>query len=145
EQYFKSWRIWLILGIPTCGIGFIVSSVFGFMLLYQYWKFIPKSESKTTPGEAVGYLFIPFFNLYWQFVAYWQFSKIFKTVYNLNNDSLPNLALAICICSLVSGLPYIGIGASLAVWIMAIIWNVKIYKSVIALLKSRLSQCGINN
>ena len=33
--------------------------------LYQMWKQVPQSEAKTTPGKAVGFLFIPLYNIYW--------------------------------------------------------------------------------
>ena len=29
------------------------------------WKQVPPSEAKTTPGKAVGFLFIPLYNIYW--------------------------------------------------------------------------------
>lgn len=54
------------LGIPVLIIG----GTFGAILLYQCWKLIPVDIARTTPGKAVGYSFIPFFNLYWFFVAF---------------------------------------------------------------------------
>ena len=44
----------------------IISAIAGWcMLYYQYWKQVPVSEAETTPGKAVGFLFIPFFQIYW--------------------------------------------------------------------------------
>jgi hypothetical protein len=51
-------------------IASIVTTVYFFMLLYQLWKLIPADIARTTPGKAVGFTFIPVFNLYWVFVSY---------------------------------------------------------------------------
>lgn len=40
------------------------------ILHYKCWKEIPVDVARTTPGMAVGLLFIPFFNFYWYFVSY---------------------------------------------------------------------------
>ncbi len=40
------------------------------MLLYKLWKLIPADIARTTPGKAIGFCLIPFFNFYWIFVAY---------------------------------------------------------------------------
>ncbi len=45
--------------------------IFGFIILHRSWQSIPEGEGRATPGKAVGFLFIPFFNLYWIFIAYY--------------------------------------------------------------------------
>ena len=65
----------MILG----GLGLILlvtASVIVFVRLYQLWRFIigvspfmGLAPSIATPGRAVGYLFIPLFNLYWVFIV----------------------------------------------------------------------------
>ena len=45
------------------------STVLDFILLYYFWKMIQDGRASTTPGKAVGFLFIPFFNFYWVFRA----------------------------------------------------------------------------
>ena len=45
------------------------------MLHYRLWKLLPKGIAQTTPGKAVGFLFIPFFNFYWISVSYLGLSK----------------------------------------------------------------------
>ncbi len=42
-----------------------------YILLFKGWKAIPKKYARTSPGMAVGFLFIPFFNFYWVFVAFY--------------------------------------------------------------------------
>jgi hypothetical protein len=39
------------------------------MLLYKAWAQIQDGLARTTPGQAVGLRFIPFFHFYWEFVA----------------------------------------------------------------------------
>jgi len=53
-----------------CIVGLLVSSISACMLLYQLWKLIPANIARTTPGKAVGFCFIPVFNIYWVFVAF---------------------------------------------------------------------------
>ncbi|MBP5182386.1 MAG: hypothetical protein J6331_05105 [Lentisphaeria bacterium] len=63
--------VWIFLGLGcsiSCGLA-------AYVLLYRYWKFIPEEEAATTPAKAVGYCFIPIFNLYWNFVAYVKLSR----------------------------------------------------------------------
>jgi hypothetical protein len=39
-----------------------------YMYLYRAWSCLqPGGLARTTPGKAIGFLFIPFFNLYWMF------------------------------------------------------------------------------
>lgn len=35
--------------------------------IYQMWNVINDGDSRATPGKAIGFLFIPFYNLYWIF------------------------------------------------------------------------------
>ncbi len=44
-------------------VGVIAQYVF----IYRQWKAIDDGQARTTPGKAVGFLFIPFFNIYWIF------------------------------------------------------------------------------
>jgi hypothetical protein len=39
------------------------------VLLYKGWTAINDGQARTTPGMAVGFMFIPLFNLYWMFMA----------------------------------------------------------------------------
>ena len=61
----------LLLGIALASIAAIV----GYVILYKAWQAIQDGQPRTTPGKAVGFLFIPFFNVYWMFVAYWGWAK----------------------------------------------------------------------
>jgi hypothetical protein len=55
---------------PTVSIllplaGMAVAQIYFLISLYRCWKIIQGSTAGTTPGMAVGFLFIPLFNMYW--------------------------------------------------------------------------------
>ncbi len=52
-----------------CVVSFLLSGLFGCLILHKLWSLIPTHKAKTTPDKAVGFLFVPFFNFYWNFVA----------------------------------------------------------------------------
>lgn len=85
----------------TIGLGFalliggfyistIASSIIGLIHLYRAWFCIQPGRARATPGQAVGFLFIPFFNLYWYFIAY----KGLADDWNRIMDSYEDLAPA---------------------------------------------------
>lgn len=54
-------------------LGLITSCAFtamSFLLLYHFWQINQDGNSYTTPGRAVGFMFIPVFNIYWIFRAF---------------------------------------------------------------------------
>lgn len=83
------------------------------VLIYKMWKAIQDGSPRTTPGAAVGLLFIPFFNLYWVFQAYWGWTKDYNRIARERGLSAPRapegLALTICFLMLLSGIPLIGL------------------------------------
>ncbi|MDP0490150.1 MAG: DUF4339 domain-containing protein [Verrucomicrobiota bacterium JB023] len=44
--------------------------IYSLMLLHRAWRIVQPAGASTTPGKAVGFLFIPLFNLFWYFIAY---------------------------------------------------------------------------
>jgi len=44
-------------------------AILWWVLLFKSWKVIQDGNPTTTPGKAVGFMFIPVFNYYWQFIA----------------------------------------------------------------------------
>ncbi len=47
-------------------------------MLYKTWAALPVSHARTTPGKAVGFMFVPFYNLYWVWNAYVGFARDFN-------------------------------------------------------------------
>jgi DNA-directed RNA polymerase subunit RPC12/RpoP len=76
---------WTIIG---CGCMLsLFAFIFFNVLFYQVWRFVI-NESRSndlvpsieTPGKAIGFCFIPFFNLYWYFQAFGKFTKDFNVL-----------------------------------------------------------------
>jgi hypothetical protein len=83
--------------------------------------------AKTTPGKAVGFSFIPLFNLYWSFVAFHGLAQALNA--ETRRHSIPNkevnegMSLTYCILMCCSIIPYLGILASIAglvIWIITL-------------------------
>ena len=68
----------------------ILGIVFALMYLYRAWNILRWNQPRTTPGKAVGFLFIPFFNIYWIYVAY----RGLAEDWNRTMASFPDLTLA---------------------------------------------------
>lgn len=63
------------------GLGKLVmlyGGIVWLVLWYKAWSSIQDGYARTTPGKAIGLLFIPFFNIYWVFQAIWGFAKDFN-------------------------------------------------------------------
>lgn len=52
------------------GIANLVGAILSMIYLHRAWSIIPQGYARTTPGKAIGFLFIPFFNIYWLFQAF---------------------------------------------------------------------------
>lgn len=52
------------------GLALIPTVLFCSILHFQCWHSLPLEYRATSPGKAVGFLFIPVFNLYWAFVSW---------------------------------------------------------------------------
>lgn len=70
------WKVGLSGGLLAVALGLgamaagIAAIVFWHMFLYRAWDQAQAFTTRTTPARAVGFLFIPFFNYYWLYVAY---------------------------------------------------------------------------
>jgi hypothetical protein len=107
--------------LPFWFLGFLAmiyaAVVFG-ILIYRLWISIQPGHPRSTPGKAVGYLFIPFYNFYWVFQAYYGWAQDYnKYVREANIPAPPvseSLALTVSILTIVSCIPFLGILASIA-------------------------------
>ena len=89
KNLFTWWIVMIVCTIPFEVISLLnpnsnttsalscVSTIVGFagavvtyVLLYRLWQVNQDGRASTTPGKAVGFLFIPIFQLYWFFRAY---------------------------------------------------------------------------
>jgi hypothetical protein len=69
----------LAAGIFFYAVGFLLligNAVAGAMVLYRAWAAIQGLPGVSAPpGRAVGFCFIPFFNIYWVFIAFGKWAK----------------------------------------------------------------------
>ncbi len=63
----------LLAMLGLMGVGYlltVISVIVFYIYLYRAWLCLqPGGLARSTPGKAIGFLFIPFFNLYWFFQA----------------------------------------------------------------------------
>jgi len=125
------WFAWLVgAGIPLTFIGIgvfllIAGGVIGLILLYRFWSLIQDGQARTSPAQAVGFLFIPFFNVYWNYVAHVGLAKDMNTY--CQDRNIPGakvsegLALTWFILLFCVVIPYVGALAFLALVVIQII------------------------
>jgi hypothetical protein len=84
----------------------VFNVIVSFIPLYKAWAAIQDGHARTSPGKAVGFMFIPYFSFYWMFPAYWGYAKdnnAYLERYSLGFPKMPeNLFLADCILTLSS-------------------------------------------
>lgn len=89
-------------------IPWIAAIVIYFVILHKCWQVVQDGYARTTPGQAIGFMFIPIFNFYWQFVALHGLAKdmnAYKVRHGIYADQAPEgLALATCITACI---PYV--------------------------------------
>jgi hypothetical protein len=120
----------------------IFSLVVFCMLVYHAWLSIQPYGVRTTPGKAVGFLFIPFFNFYWIFQAIYGLAKDFNRIVRERslrvNFISEGLALTYCIFALISMIPIIGILPGVVNFVLLLIFIYKVYKAIDGLKKADL-------
>jgi hypothetical protein len=100
-----------ILLVYFCYAAAIFGTVMYYILIYKSWKAIQDGNARTTPGKAVGFLFIPFYNLYWIFQAWYGFAQDYNSYverYSVTASKLnKGLFLAYCILDICSAVPFL--------------------------------------
>jgi len=113
----------LIIGIVLS----IVADIYFIVLLYRIWKFAINESRRynlvpsiDTPGKAVGFLFIPFFSLYWVFKAFGKLPKDLNAIAKVKGSSTTmseGIGTSLAMMSILSIIPFVG-------YVTAIIWIV---------------------
>ena len=82
------------------------------VFIHRMWASIQGGSARMTPGQAVGYLFIPFFNIYWIFQVFRGFARDFNSMLyrcDTNPEPLPEgIFLAFSIITLTVWIPALG-------------------------------------
>jgi hypothetical protein len=100
----------------------IPTAVVFFIWLYGAWDAVPPQYRGTSPGRAVGFLFIPFFNFYWVFRAIPGLSASIKRARRALAGGCAGgagfgIGIAVCVIGII---PYVGILA----WPFLLIWMI---------------------
>lgn len=94
-----------MLMVPASWLS-LLSVVVLLILIYKMWAAIQGAGARTSAGKALGFMFIPLFNLYWAFQVWWGWTKDYNRIAQRDNVELPRMpegiALAICVLPLVS-------------------------------------------
>lgn len=121
-------------------IGFLLiiyAVVIQCSLIHYLWRALQGRGARTSPAKAVGFLFIPIYNFYWIFQAFWGWAVDFNKYTRQSGLTLPNmpegLALTLCIFAVLGAVPYIGVITSVANLIILPIFFIRAINSVNAL------------
>nr|MBR9809478.1 DUF4339 domain-containing protein [bacterium] len=125
----------LLIGLIIITIAMILSYIF----VYRAWYILQPGGARTSPGKAVGFMFIPLFNIYWMFVSFHGWAQDWNRIRNSHSNltSIPpvseGLFLAGPICIVVSIVPLIGVLASLVYMVIFFVMLFNICKVVNAM------------
>lgn len=129
------------IGVFTAIAGMVIA----YILLYRYWDLIQDGNPQTTPGSAVGFCFIPFFNFYWTFIAFRGLAQDMNRYCRERAIPAPavseQLALWFCILGICSLIPYLNLITGIAMLIIMVILYNDFNKTAIAIIaaKSRVN------
>ena len=126
----SSARTWL----PALGCLAVAAGLGGaaatFALIYRMWAAIQDGRPRTTPAKAVGFLFIPVFNVYWGSQAYWGWARDYNRYIEDAGIDAPRasegLAFAMFALLLGAAVPILGL---LAVYVYLIL-SIKFWGNV---------------
>jgi hypothetical protein len=124
---------WIVIGVLLNVAG----SILMLIMLYRFWDFVIRemgasnlTPSIETPGKAIGYLFIPFYNFYWIFQAYGKLPKDLNVLAESRNipDRLPenqgNIIAALVVIGIIPYLGYVTSFISAFILLPVFIWKV---------------------
>ena len=105
--------IWILpVSIVAASLALLIYVILSLVYLYRAWDYLQGTPNiTTTPGKAVGLLFIPIYNIIWIFFAFYNWSRDYNMRCDMTGSpSAPRAAeglfMAFCILSLI-GLPFL--------------------------------------
>lgn len=123
----------------------IYGAVMMYVLVYKIWVPLQDSYVRSSPGKAVGFLFIPFFNLYWMFQAYWGWTVDYNQY--IRDKAIPNapkanesMAMTFCILILCGFIPFLGILISLVGLVLMAIFFSQAIDGANAIIRHKLDE-----
>ncbi len=133
---FLSDDSWVMSLVCIFYIPVLAGAVLQYILTYRFWQVIQDGEQRTTPGRAVGFLFIPLFNLYWFFVAYFGLATDINRYISRHFSSKPTLSIP-------ETHPWLSICYVVVYWIAVINQTILYYQSFSGVVNSMATQSVI--
>jgi hypothetical protein len=115
EHQLDSFPVWAAGLLHLCTFGLFSIIFYGI----QQGKMPRAAHNDPTTGQAIGFQFIPFFNLYWTFFNSLRLCDRITLQYRLrgvNEEAPRGLVLAAAVCSVI---PWINVLALLVLWPLA--------------------------
>ncbi len=150
----------VLCGVATAaaiGLGLLslVAGIVCFCVLhYRAWAVIQDGRVKTTPGQATGFLFIPFFNTYWAFVAVWGLARAlnrFVRRYDLDAPAASQplgFAIGLYVAMLYIPAPFVGFVPLALVLVLLPFFMRSVYRTVAAVCddanRQRVAQASLD-
>ena len=115
----------------------IFATIVFMVLVYKMWAAIQDGYARTTPGKAVGFLFIPVFSLYWVFQTFRGFAEDYNAYLARYSIDAPRLStglfVAFPIILLLSVIPGIDLLLAPAFYLLTLALTSKICDAVNAI------------
>jgi hypothetical protein len=122
------------LALAVCG-----GTLFA-ILVYRMWAAIQDGHARTTPGRAVGLLFVPFFNVYWAFQVFPGYATDYNAYVKRHGVEARELSagpfVAYVIACLVTFVPVVGLLAGVAAVALALVLAARVCDAINALPKA---------
>lgn len=151
EAWFQVFWISLAIGLPLTLVivgllGIAVAVLLYCFMLYLLWALIPPAQARTTPTRAVGFLLIPIYNLYWNFIAFWGLAKALNQELaraGISGHRVDeHLALAYCVLACLVVIPELGLLALIAALVLWVVSVKQMKDAGVALLLAEAAAAG---
>jgi hypothetical protein len=86
--------------VPFAPVPMLLGYIASYVFIYKQWKAIDDGQARTTPGKAIGYLFIPFFNIYWAFNIFFGWPTDYNKYIQRYGIQAPQLSQGLWIAAL---------------------------------------------
>lgn len=113
---------------------YIAATIFWSFLHYRLWQVVEPHNRVTTPGKALGFMFIPLFNFYWAFITWPKLVKGLRdSGFRLSEDADSHaFALAVLfVCSwTIAYIPFVDSLVGIGSFIAFCLFYIKIGESI---------------
>jgi hypothetical protein len=90
-EMMMDWDGFILLSVILSLIIFqfiVINAIYFILMIWKMWSSIKDEETPITSDKAVGFMFIPFFNIYWLFVVWGSFPKYYNDYVDRNQRTI---------------------------------------------------------